>query len=96
MLRDFRGRAWRRQQYARLKVARRQHWGGPWEQAPTPQWEARRLGLLARTPKVTQCWCCSSPRRTYGNSSQGKTFQERRADLSLEEAMGPRHLSDVY
>lgn len=80
-----RGRAWRRHQYARLKVARRAYWVGPNLQPPTPQWEARRLGMLARTPKINQCWCCSSPRRLYGNAHQGRTFQERRAALAERE-----------
>lgn len=32
------------------------------------------------TPKPCSCWLCSSPRKFYGNSKQGKSIQELRQE----------------
>jgi hypothetical protein len=81
----FSCRALRRHHRERLKKARTAYWGGPhleWGETC----EARRLGLLVKTP--SPCSCCPfhlSERKAHGNGARALTFQEHRAHLREKE-----------
>jgi hypothetical protein len=83
----MKSRALRRHHLARLKKARRWHWGRDLGQEP------RTLGLAVNTPCICSCWMCR-PRK-----HAGPTVQERRAprlvatDLPADGGRGDRHRS---
>ena len=53
-------RALRRHHAARVKKARRNYWGY------SVEGDARKLGILAKTPKPFSCFICCNLRRTEG------------------------------
>lgn len=63
-------RSKRRHHVARLKKARRHHWGA--ERYRNPPLDERRIGILVHTTVV--CRCCGNPRRLLSE----RTIQERR------------------
>ena len=62
-------RALRRHHVARLKAARRFHWGRDIRQ------DAKSLGKVVDTPCPCSCWMCGNPRRHFKEA----TLQELRA-----------------
>lgn len=78
-------RAQRRHDYRRVMKKRQNHWGygyQGWRQLEmgTNDMCAKLAGMVARTPKVTKCYCCCNPRRNDWQSSLDRlTMQERRA-----------------
>ena len=65
----MRGRAWRREQIAKLKRRVAGYYGG------YARGNARHIGMLARTRTLCSGPCCGNPRRHTGELS----IQERRA-----------------
>ena len=47
------------------------------------QWAMRRGKRRLDTSTACSCWMCRNERRNWGNSPQGKTFQERRSSDSM-------------
>lgn len=74
-------RALRRHHVARLKAARRFHWGRDLRH------DAGALGKAVDTPRPCSCWMCGNPRRHFGNGTR-----QELASLLLAEgafATGP-------
>lgn len=70
-MKDMR-RALRRHQAARLKAARRFHWGRDIGDDPAA------LGKVVDTPCPCSCWMCGNPRRHFKEvSRQERTFAGR-------------------
>lgn len=57
-------RALRRHHVARLKAARRFHWGRDIRH------DAKSLGKAVDTPCLCSCWMCGNPRRHHGEISR--------------------------
>ncbi|QTD47189.1 hypothetical protein [Ottowia testudinis] len=78
-------RALRRQHVARLKAARRFHWGHDLRH------DAASLGKAVNTPRPCSCWMCGNPRRHFGS----RTPQELASQLQLAEGAYTRFLDFV-
>jgi hypothetical protein len=74
-------RALRRHHAARLKKARKRHWGRIFD-AQAHDLTPRQLGMLVATPAPCSCWMCGNPRTKLGELK----IQERRLFQDLLQA----------
>jgi hypothetical protein len=69
-------RALKRHHSQRMKQRRSHYWGN------AAAGGARRIGIVATTPKPCSCWMCRNRRR-----DEGPTLQELRNGLRLEDGI---------